>query len=401
MANAFISTDSASLGGTVGAAGLVQKAYDRLLEFALRSEPLLRSVADKRPARQAIPGSTVVLQRYVDLDAKTSTLTETTDPDAVALTTPTSVTITLNEYGNAVLVTRALELFSLADVDPAIANIIAYNLADSIDQVVGTTLTNGTNVIYSGSTATSTATIAAAATIDSADIRKAVAKLRANKAKARRGSYYWCGIHPEVSHDLRAESGNLGWNFAHINSDPAVNNVWAGEIGDYEGAFFVESSRMPNAKDGADQSALTTTAVTVAGTSAGFTFGVASSAVIATRAEVGDKIAGTGIASGAKITAISTSGSTTTFTVNIANTAAVTATTVVTVTPVTRVFDTILCGQQALAEAVAEEPHIVIGNVTDKLMRFRPMGWYGVLGFARYREEALFLIETSSSIAAK
>jgi hypothetical protein len=192
----------------------------------------------------------------------------------------------------------------------------------------------------------------------------------------------------------------MGWNFVHAQTAPAADKIWAGEIGDYEGAFFVESSRIPSAKDGADQTALATTAVTVAGTSAGFTFGVASSAVIATRAEVGDKIAGTGIASGAKITAISTSGSTTTFTVDTANTGAVSATTVVTVTPVTRVFDTLLCGQQALAEAVAEEPHIVIGNVTDKLMRFRPMGWYGVLGFARYREEALYRIETGSSIAA-
>ena len=397
MPNAFTDTSSTSLGGTVGAAGLVQKAYDRLLEFALRSEPLLRSVADKRPARQAIPGSTVVLQRYVDLDAKTATLTETTDPDAVALTTPTSVTITLNEYGNAVLVTRALELFSLADVDPAIANIIAYNLADSIDQVVSTTLTGGTNVIYSGSTATSTATISAAATIDSADIRKAVAKLRANKAKARRGSYYWCGIHPEVSHDLRAESGNLGWNFAHINSDPAVNNVWAGEIGDYEGAFFVESSRLPSAKAGADQTALTTAAA-VSGVSGAFTI-VAANGAFGGRAEVGDKISGTNVGASAKITAISVGATNTTFTVDVANSGTV-GTNTLTVTPVTRVFDTILCGQQALAEAVAEEPHIVIGNVTDKLMRFRPMGWYGVLGFARYREEALFRIETSSSIAA-
>jgi hypothetical protein len=155
-----------------------------------------------------------------------------------------------------------------------------------------------------------------------------------------------------------------------------------------------------NAKSGADQSALATTAVTVAGTSAGFTFGVASSAAIATRAEVGDKIAGTGIASGAKITAISTSGSTTTFTVDTANTAAVTVSTTVTVTPVTRVFDTIVAGSQAMAEAVAEEPHVVIGNVTDKLMRFRPMGWYGVLGFAVYRDEALYRITSGSSISA-
>jgi hypothetical protein len=157
---------------------------------------------------------------------------------------------------------------------------------------------------------------------------------------------------------------------------------------------------MFSAKDGADQSTLATTAVTVAGTSAGFTFGVASTAVIATRAEVGDKISGTGIASTAKISAISTSGSTTTFTVDVANTAAVTATTVVTVTPVTRVFRTIVCGKQALAEAVAQEPGVVIGPVTDKLMRFRPIGWYGVLGWSRYREEALYRIETGSSIAA-
>jgi N4-gp56 family major capsid protein len=399
MANAFTDTSSGSFGGTVGGAGLVQKAYDRLLEFALRSEPLIRSVADKRPARQAIPGSTVVLQKYVDLDAVTGTLTETVDPDAVALTTPTSITVTLNEYGNAVLVTRALELFSLADVDPAIANIIAYNLADSIDKVAMTTLRSGSNNIFAGN-ATSTATIDAADTLDSADIRKAVAKLRSNKAKGRRGNAYWVGIHPEVSHDLRAETGDLGWRYPQSQSAENSSKIWAGEIGEYEGAFFVESSRLFNAKSGADQTALATTVTTVAGTSAGFTIGVAASSVIASRAEVGDKIAATGIASGAKISAIATSGSTTTITVDTANTAAVTAGATVTVTPVTRVFDTIACGSQAMAEAVAEEPHVVIGNVTDKLMRFRPMGWYGVLGFAVYRDEALYRITSGSSIAA-
>ena len=399
MPNAYTSTGSTSLGGTVGGAGLVQKAYDRLLEFALRSEPLIRSVADKTPAQQSIPGSTVVLQKYEDLTAATSTLTETVDPDAVALSTPNTVTITLNEYGNSVLVTRALELFSLADVDPAIANIIAFNLADSIDQVAMTTLRSGSNVIYGGSTATSTATITAAATIDSPDIRRAVAKLRANKAAYRKGSLYWTGIHPEVSHDLRAETGAAGWRDPHNYSTP--ENIYAGEIGQYEGAFYVESARLFNAKTGADQSALATTTATVAGTSAGFTIGVASSSVIASRAEVGDKIAATGIASGAKITAIATSGSTTTITVDTANTAAVTVGATVTVTPVTRVFDTIVAGKQAMAQAVAEEPHVVIGNVTDKLMRFRPMGWYGVLGFAIYRDEALYRIESGSSIAAK
>ena len=400
MPNAYTGVGSATLGGTAGGAGLVQQAYDRLLEFALRSEPLIRSVADKTPARQSIPGSTVVLQKYVDLAKNTTALSETTDPDAVALSTPTTVSITLNEYGNSVLVTRALELFSLADVDPAIANIIAYNLADSIDAVAMETLRAGTNVIYSGSTATSTATITAAATIDSADIRRAVAKLRSAKAVARKGALYWAGIHPEVSHDLRAESSSgQGWLLPNQYGS-SQDRIWAGEIGNYEGAFYIESPRLYTAKDGADQATLATTAVTVAGTSAGFTFGVASSSVIASRAEVGDKISGTGVGSGAKITALSTSGSTTTITVSVENSAAVTATTVVTVTPVTRVFRTIIAGQQAMAQAVAEEPHVVIGPVVDKLMRHRPMGWYGVLGFARYREEALYRIESGSSIAA-
>jgi N4-gp56 family major capsid protein len=357
MANAFTGTGSATLGGTSGSAGLVQQAYDRLLEFALRSEPLIRSVADKTPARQSIPGSTVVLQRYVDLAKNTTPLTETTDPDAVALSTPTNVSITLNEYGNSVLVTRALELFSLADVDPAIANIIAFNLADSIDDVAMTTLRAGTNKIFGGS-ATSTATVAAASTIDSADIRKAVAKLRSNKAVGRKGSLYWAGIHPEVSHDLRAESSSgQGWLLPNQYGS-SQDRIWAGEIGNYEGAYYVESARMYNAKAGADQTALATAAA-VSGVSGEFTI-VAANAAFGGRAEVGDKISGTNVGTAAKITAISVGATNTTFTVSVANSGTV-GTNTLTVTPVTRVYNTIVCGQQAMAQAVAEEPHTVIG----------------------------------------
>ena len=385
-------TDSSAL------AGLVKQAYDRYVEFALRSQPLIRSVADKRPTQQAMPGSSVVFSIYNDLAPATASLSETTDPDAIALSDVTTVAVTLQEYGNASLVTRKLQLFSLSDVDPAVADIIAYNMADSLDRLAMDTLRQGTNVIYGGSR-TSTATITSSDTITAANIRRAVAKLRSNKAVPREGSLYWTGIHPEVSHDLRAETGVGGWNDMHKYAETGTGNFWAGSIGTYEGAFFVETPRMYRFADGADQTALATTAVTVAGASGGFTLGVASSSVIATSAEAGDKISGTGIASGAVITALTTVGSTTTITVNTAHTAAVTATTVVTVTPETPVYRTIICGKQALAEAVAQEPNVVIGPVTDKLLRFRPIGWYGVLGFSLYRQAALYRIETGSSIA--
>ena len=400
MANAYTTTGASSLGGTVGAAGLVQKAYDRLIEFALRAQPLIRSVADKTPARQSIPGSSVVLQRYVDLTQNTASLTETVDPDAVALATPTYTTITLVERGNAVLVTRALELFSLADVDPAIANIIAFNMADSIDTVAqnvladratgsiinGTANTGTTNVFYGGTATTSTA-IVATDVFTSAIARKVTAKLRANKAIPRKGSLYWAGIHPEVALDLRAETGVGSWRQPHeYQSNDAI---WAGELGTYEGAFYVESPRLFADKTGADR--------TTSGTTASATSASAATVITFTSTSglnVGDKVSGTGIATGAKVTAIDG----TSVTVSAANTGAVSATTAITITPVTKVFNTYFAGQQALAEAVAEEPHVVIGPVVDKLMRHRPLGWYGVLGHAIYRQEALYRVETSSSV---
>ena len=384
--NAYTTTGSASLGGTVGGAGLVQKAYDRLIEFALRAQPLIRNVADKTPARQSIPGSSVVLQRYVDLTQQTNTLTEAVDPDAVALATPTYTTITLAEYGNAVLVTRALELFSLADVDPAVANIIAFNLADSIDTVAQNVLRTGANVLRAGNY-TSTAGVTSSDTFTSALARKTVAKLRTNKAIPRKGSLYWAGIHPEVAHDLRAETGVGSWRQPHEYQ--SNDEIWAGEIGTYEGAFYVESPRMFNDNLGAAKSTSTTT-TTASGNVGTYVLAVTSTSGIL----VSDLVAGTNIPTGANVVSISGLN----VTIDQAITTQVTSGASITFTHETKVFNTYFAGQQALAEAVAEEPHVVIGPVVDKLMRHRPLGWYGVLGFSVYRDEALYRVETSSSI---
>ena len=203
MANAYTDTTSGSLGTS-----LVQTAYDRYVEFALRAVPMVRDVADKKPVQQAMPGSSVVFQFYTDLSAATTPLTEQVDPDAVALGNTTTASVTLQEYGNASLATRKLELFSLSDVDPAIADIIAFNMADSLDTVALSTLTGGINAIaevngsvvstFAGTytNGTTNKSILSTDVIKSRDIRLAVAKLRANKAVPRQGEYYWVGIHP-------------------------------------------------------------------------------------------------------------------------------------------------------------------------------------------------------------
>ena len=323
MANLYTAASLPSgQAGTVVGANLVTQAYDRLVEFALRSVPTFRAIADKKVGNQTHAGSSVLFQLYNDLAVATTALTETVDPDAVAIPATTTVAVTLNEYGNSIISTRKLDLFSLADVEPALANIVAFNMNDSLDGVVKAVLGAGTQVIREIAGAISTAAVtgvSATDTIKAKDIRYTVAKMRAANVVPRRGSLFASYIHPEVSHDLRAETGAGSWRQPHEYVDPS--GVYAGEIGTFEGVAFIESPRLPNSQAGA----------------------------------------GSG-------------------------------------TTQTRVYDTFVMGQQALAEAVAEEPHTVIGPVTDKLMRLRPIGWYGVLGWSLYRPESMWRIQTASSV---
>jgi N4-gp56 family major capsid protein len=265
-----------------------------------------------------MPGSSVVFSLYQDLAAATTALTETVDPDAVALSNPSTVSVTLNEYGNVVLETKKLAEFSFSDVDPAIANIIAYNMADSIDKLVVNELITGTNVLYGGD-ATDTDEVVAADVMTGSLIRKAVAKLRAGNAVPRDGMLYAAYMHPEVSHDLRSETGALAFEDVRKYTDPNVGNILNGVTGVYGGAYVVETPRAYTATDGAASA---------------------------------------------------------------------------------KVYRTIIAGQQALAEATAVEPGVVIGPVVDKLMRQRPLGWYSLQGWSVYREAALYRVETGSSIAA-
>jgi N4-gp56 family major capsid protein len=322
MANAFT--------GTAAMANLVQTTYDRALEFALRAQPMFRTIADKRPVQQAMPGSSVVFSLYQDLAQAITPLNELVDPDAVSAGNPTTVSVTLNEYGNSILVSNKLDLFSFTDVTAGLVNQVAWNLVDSVDLLVQNVLATGTQTIRTDGTtvgygfgSTPTNPIALTA-IDSDSFftstiaRLSTTQLRTNKVHPNKGSYYVAYIHPQVSYDLRRETGAAAWRDPHNYS--AAGNIWAGEIGEYEGACYIETPRCQNVQSGAGAGATQT-----------------------------------------------------------------------------RVFNTYFTGQQALAEAVAEEFHTVRGPVVDKLTRFQPLGWYGVAGWSLYRPESLIVAQTTSS----
>lgn len=317
MANAYTDmTSAASLG-----VNLVKTGYEKLVAFKLRSEPLFRRVADTRATALTNPGETVVFNIYDDLTPETTDISETVNPDSEAVPPTNTVSVTIKEMGSTVIPTLRLRTLTFSDIDPAVANIVARKMAESVDLRVRTVLDAGTQVARSNAGVPSTSkalnTLTTGDTFKSQIPAALVAKLRgANVIEKMGGNTFGAFIHPDVAYDFRRETGELGWRYPHNNVSP--DNLWMEQVGVFGGVSYIESPRVKKANDGA------------------------SSATV---------------------------------------------------------YRTYLFGSQALAEVVAIEPHLVIGPVVDPMMRFRPLSWHGLAGWSIYRQEALWRVETVSSIA--
>jgi N4-gp56 family major capsid protein len=237
---------------TTSSLSVDQAAFDRIAYFALRSELLFDQAADVMPTAQAMPGSAVTFTIFSDLAPATSTLNEVTDVTPVALS-DSQVTVTLAEYGNAVVTTAKLRGTSFLDVDQSAANIVGYNAGDSIDRVVRDVLAAGSNVSYAtggATTPSSRATVQPEDLLTADDIRKEVARLRAANVATFNGTYMGF-IHPDVSFDFRSATDAAAWRTPANNVNP--DGIYNGEIGQFEGVRFIETPRGPvfaNASDG-------------------------------------------------------------------------------------------------------------------------------------------------------
>lgn len=315
MADQFTDiTSGASLG-----VNLVKTGYEQLVAFRLRSEPLFRRVADTRATQLTNPGESVVFNIYDDLADDTTDISETANPEAVAVPDTNTVTVTLKEMGTTVIPTLRLRTLSFADIDPAVANIVARQMASSVDTRVQTVLRAGTNVAYSNAGAPETTgptnTLTDGDVLGAQMIQTLVAKMRGNNVIENQGPTFTSFIHPDVAYDLRRETGEAAWRYPHLHS--AAENLWLEQVGVFAGVSFVESPRCYTNTDGATSK---------------------------------------------------------------------------------KVYRGYLMGSQALAEVVAIEPHLIIGPTVDPMMRFRPLSWHGLAGWSIYRQEALWRLETVSSI---
>jgi N4-gp56 family major capsid protein len=285
---------------------------------------LFDAAADVQPVAQSMPGSSVTFTIFSELADATSTLSETVDLTPTTMA-DSQVSVTLAEYGNTVNTTAKLRGTSFLDVDAVAANLIGYNAGSSIDTVVANVLKAATNVVYGGggsTTPTSNATVQAEDIIEANDIRIVTAQLRGAKAQSFNGMYM-AFIHPDVSYDLRRETGAASWRDPHVYSN--IGPIYNGEIGAFEAVRFIETPRAP---------------IDLTGGSAS--------------------------------------------TVDL--------------------YSTIIMGRQSLAKAHSitdgngAYPKVVRGPVVDSLMRFNPIGWYWLGGYGIFRQAAIRVINSSSSL---
>jgi len=289
----------------------VEEAFDTTVAWFLRDMPMFRQIVDKRPVSQAMPGSPITLTIEGELGLSTTPLSENTDVDSVAMPDPRRVSVTPYEYGNSTIHTLKLtkQDFTASTVK-RIGQSLAFNQADSIDQLIKTVIDAGSNKLYSTST-TAPGALSGPATqaLNTYNVAAAVSLLRGRKAQGREGDYFMGYIHPDVAYDLRLASGTNAWLPPHQYQD--AGPIYAGEVGSFHGARFVETNRCTN-----------------------------------------------------------TSGQ----------------------------YNTYFFGREVLLEASVVEPHTVVGPVVDKLKRFYPLGWYAFLGHTLYRQNALQLVVSTSSL---
>lgn len=219
-----------------------QVAWNRTAYKSLRPELYWDRFADVRAA-PFHPGSSISIPIWADQTAATTPLGEATDVDARVMDTST-VSVTLNEYGDAVIPTAFVRATAFVNVDPDIADIVGQAAGLSLDTLARTPMNAGTNVRYSTASGetrpTSPAQVEADDVMTEEDTRYVVAKLRGANVRTFDSNAYAGIMHPDVSYDYRS-GANDNWDDPVNYSEP--QRRWNGEVGKSSGVRFIESPR--------------------------------------------------------------------------------------------------------------------------------------------------------------
>ena len=220
----------------------VTTAFEQISYFALRSQPLFEMLADVRSTAQSHNAATVQFTFIDEINQATTALTENADVTPVAIS-DSKVDVSLAEYGNAVVTSAKIRGTSFLNVDADAANIIGYNMANSMDKIVSDVANGSTEtdqIIYGGGEDARGDLIAT--DVYTASIgRQAVAQLRTDSAPGWENGNYMAIVHPDVAYDLRDDTAvtDVIQYQLYQQGEP----IRVGSIGTFNGITYIENPR--------------------------------------------------------------------------------------------------------------------------------------------------------------
>ena len=215
-------------------------------DMTLIDEAQASLVHDQFGQKRPIPkggGKTIEFRKFAALAKATTPLTEGVTPDGKGLTV-TTITATVNQYGDYITQSDVLELTSLDNTILEATKLLGRQAGLTLDTIVRNVLQSGTNVTYCPKVAADGAetAVTSRANLDNTCqltvkvIQQVVAKLRAQNTPTIGGKYVAI-IHPYVAYDLMRDPE---WIDAHKYAKP--DNLYEGEIGEVAGVRFVQTS---------------------------------------------------------------------------------------------------------------------------------------------------------------
>lgn len=202
-------------------------------KFIARSkDTLVHQEGLQKKTRETNEGKSVIFNRYTPLAVATTPLTEGANGSEVAMTS-SQVTATLAEYGNYIKVSKLLKLTSIDEDAEEKVDVLAQNMAETIDTLARDALTGGATVCYAGAK-TALSDVAASNTLSAAELRKIRRTLLKNKAMKNKAGFFYGKIGPDTEMDL---IGDSTWVAAHSYKD--TTELYKGYLGTLYGVDFL------------------------------------------------------------------------------------------------------------------------------------------------------------------
>ena len=215
--------------------------YDMTLIDEATSNLVHDQFGQKRPI-PANGGKTIEFRKFAPLAKATTPLTEGVTPDGKSLSVST-ITATVNQYGDYITQSDVLELTSLDNTILEATKLLGRQAGVTLDTIVRDVLNSGTNVTYCPKVANGAETaVTSRDALDTSSqltvkvVQQVVAKLRGQNAPTIGGKYVAI-IHPYVAYDLMRDPE---WIDAHKYANPT--NLYEGEIGEIAGVRFVQTT---------------------------------------------------------------------------------------------------------------------------------------------------------------